>query len=218
MMNNIIAKLGIGVCLFSTTSAQAAPIPIEEQIEAVVSHLVGTMDTSAQAATNPDRVGVRMTTCRVQLVKSDRQESSSPSVYLYQEQALIEKLNQPYRQRFLRIGVSDDGLKVESKSFKLLNREPWIGQCNKPADKRLLQSSEFGESVCSVFLKPVITIYIGETQPGGCSTNVRGAVTITNRIILHATGMDTWDRGFDANGDQVWGAIDKSFQFRWLEE
>jgi len=27
-------------------------------------------------------------------------------------------------------------------------------------------------------------------------------VGITNRIVLHEAGMNTWDRGFDATGNQ----------------
>ena len=48
----------------------------------------------------------------------------------------------------------------------------------------------------------------------GCQAEVRGAVRITNRIILHQEGMDTWDRGFDESGNQVWGAEDEAYQFR----
>jgi hypothetical protein len=29
--------------------------------------------------------------------------------------------------------------------------------------------------------------------------------------------MDTWDRGFDANGNQVWGADGESYQYRWVK-
>jgi len=29
--------------------------------------------------------------------------------------------------------------------------------------------------------------------------------------------MNTWDRGFDATGNQVWGAKDKPYQFRRID-
>ncbi|NEO03426.1 MAG: hypothetical protein F6K50_51450 [Moorea sp. SIO3I7] len=59
--------------------------------------------------------------------------------------------------------------------------------------------------------------YIGQTPEDGCPTNYRGAVSITNTIILHKEGMDTLDRGFDAAGNLVWGAKDLPYQFRWVE-
>jgi hypothetical protein len=167
------------------------------------------MDTSAQAKVNPERVNVRMTTCKIQSTDDPN------SVYLYQEQALVDKLNQPYRQRILNIiPLKED--KVESRSYKLINEKQFIGFCSKPEGDRLLTKSDLDSAVCSVFLRPVVTIYVGETPSVGCPANVRGAVRITNRIILHNLGMDTYDRGFDAEGNQVWGAVNDSYQYRWL--
>ncbi len=194
-------------CLINN-STQAQTV---NHVEEVVSHLVGVMDTSAQAEVNPQRVKVQMTTCKLEL------KGEVDSIYLYQEQALAEKLNQPYRQRILHLIDLEDG-QVESKSYKLTNEKQWIGFCNQPASSRMLNKSDLGDSVCSVFLRPVITIYIGETPPEGCPANVRGAVKITNKIILHKLGMDTFDRGFDAEGNQVWGAVNDSYQFRWLNK
>jgi hypothetical protein len=180
----------------------------QEQLEEVASHLIGKMDTTAQAKTNPKRAKVRMTTCKVAV------EGQPNSLYLYQEQALLDSLAQPYRQRLLLLSPTPDD-RVESKSFKLVDEEKSIGLCDLPDSKRKLAPTEVGESVCSVFLRKLVTIYVGETQPGGCPAKVRGAVKITNIIILHSLGMDTWDRGFDTQDRQVWGAVEDSYQFRW---
>ncbi|MCU0534095.1 MAG: chromophore lyase CpcT/CpeT [Hydrococcus sp. Prado102] len=196
--------------------ATAQDIPIQQQVNSVVSHLVGVMDTSDQASTNPKTPSVRMTTCRVQITDSPTQAITS--AYLYQEQALMDNLDKPYRQRLLQIKPSADDRTVESKSFKLQNPESAIGLCNKPETQRVIQLSNLGEFVCSVFLKPTDKGYFGETPPQGCPANVRGAVKITNTILLHSEGMDTWDRGYDALGNQVWGAEDRSYQYRWVRQ
>ncbi|ACK72526.1 conserved hypothetical protein [Gloeothece citriformis PCC 7424] len=196
--------------LLTTASAQA--VPVQTHINSVVSHLVGVMDTSAQVAKNPNKANVRMTTCQVTLT------GGNDSIYLYQEQALTKTLDKPYRQRFLEIKPTLEPETVESKSYKPLQAERLIGFCNKPLSERVLNVSELGEPVCSVFLKPSNNGYLGETQPEGCPANVRGAVTITNTILLHSEGMDTWDKGYDAQGNQVWGANDDPFEFRWLEQ
>ncbi len=188
--------------------AQASPIATD--VNGVVSHLVGVMDTTAQAATNPKAPSVRMTTCKINI------EGGNDSVYLYQEQALISKLNQPYRQRILEIKPSRDT--VESRSYKLVNGSNWINLCNKPDSQRVLRPADIGEAVCSVFLRPIENGYRGETPPQGCRTNARGAVKITNTIILHSEGMDTYDRGYDSKGNQVWGAQGESYQYRWLKQ
>ncbi|WP_013321691.1 chromophore lyase CpcT/CpeT [Gloeothece verrucosa] len=204
--------------LLTTGSAQA--LPVNNEVNSVVTHLVGIMDTSAQAAENPKKSSVRMTTCQVTFrgANDSVQNSFGSPVYLYQEQALTQELNKPYRQRFLEIQPSVGQETVESKSYKPAQPETLIGLCNKPESERVLQQSDLGEFVCRVFLKPSPDGFIGETPPEGCPANVRGAVKITNTIILHSRGMDTWDKGYDAQGHQVWGAREDAYQYRWVNQ
>lgn len=214
IFNLAIALVGACVSGISATPADSLPNSPSASVEQVVVHLEGVMDTSAQAAANSDKANVRMTTCRVRTTD----DNNSNSVYLYQEQALNDSLNSPYRQRFLEITPGDRQNLVVSHTYKLENAELWNGLCDRPLAERVVDSDRLGESVCSVFLQPFASVYIGRTQPGGCPTNFRGAVTITNRIILHDRGMDTWDRGFDAEGQQVWGADATGYQYRWYDK
>ena len=135
-------------------------------------------------------------------------------LFLYQEQALSPNFSQPYRQRFLRISPSADSQSVESLSFRPLQLEDWVGLCDRPQTERVVQISDMDRSSCSVLLQRVGATYMGETQPGGCPSNYRGAVRVTNHIILHPTGMETSDRGFDANGNQVWGSTGEPYRFQ----
>jgi hypothetical protein len=153
-------------------------------------------------------MNVQMTTCVVDLPPTDE-------IFLYQEQALTRSLDQPYRQRFLHLRPSVDGQAIESRAYKPSNPDAWIGLCNRPQAERTIQSTDLGEGVCSVFLTPTLEGYRGTTQAGGCPANVRGATRITNTILLHAAGMDTWDRGYDDSWQQVWGAETEPYQFRW---
>jgi CpeT/CpcT family (DUF1001) len=194
---------------------QAASMP--KNVQQVATFLEGVMTTSAQTAANPKAANVQMTTCRVKLSNGD-EPSLRNSVFLYQEQALINQLDQPYRQRFLQIKPSENG-QVESRSFKLAKPTELIGLCNRSSTSastmsRIVQPDTLGTPVCSVLLKPKGDRFIGETPPQGCPTTVRGAVRITNTIELFADGMETWDRGFDADGKQLWGAKNESYQYR----
>jgi len=214
--NNLVKNqhiyIAFAVLLTATNPAQA--VPVEQQMQDVVSHLVGVMDTSAQAAANPKAPNVRMTTCQVKVENTDI--NTRPSVFLYQEQAMSESLNSPYRQRFLQITPTPDAQKVESVAFRPPNPKTLIGFCNQPEQMRVVKKSDIGESSCRVILQPEAENYKGETPSEGCPTNVRGAVKITNTILLHKTGMDTQDRGFDAAGNLVWGAKERPYQFRWV--
>lgn len=205
-----------GTAYASPAGKVQASVPIEQQVEQVVSHLDGAMDTSAQANANPKAPNVRITTCKVK-VENAGSLNRPQAVFLYQEQALSQRLSSPYRQRFLRIAPNADKSGVESAVFKPPTPKAWIGLCGKPEAERVVQPREIGESSCSVFLQRTGKNYVGETRAGGCPSDYKGAVRITNRIVLHEAGMDTLDRGFDAAGNQIWGAKDEPYKFRWIE-
>lgn len=222
LVNNKSIKTASALACFlaATTPVWAVPEPasVEQQVKDVVSHLVGVMDTSAQAAANPGAANVRMTTCQVNVEKADASLNTQSSVFLYQEQALSQSLGSPYRQRFLQIIPSADRESVESKAYRPLSPETLIGLCNQPEAKRVVSQNDLGKYTCSVFLKPSGENYIGETPSQGCPTNIRGAVKVTNTIVLHKTGMDTQDRGFDAAGNLLWGAKERPYQYRWVDK
>lgn len=216
-MNKTTILIGT-LCVATATPSYAQDnisVPIKQQVKEVVAHLVGVMDTSAQAKATPGAPNVRMTTCQVQ-VQNAADINRPSAVFLYQEQALTKQLAKPYRQRFLQIAPTKDNLQVESAAFRPPTPKAWIGLCSKPQQERILQRQDLGKFTCSVFLQRNGKNYVGETAPNGCPSNFRGAARITNRIILHQTGMDTLDRGYDPTGKQIWGAKERPYQFRWL--
>ena len=201
---------------FSDTTRLA----LEQQADAVASRLEGVMDTSAQALANAKAPNVRMTTCRVSLTTTEATTETKRqpnSIFLYQEQSLTKNLESPYRQRFLQISPSTYSQSVRSLSFKPATPTAWINFCARPEGDRTIQLRDLGTAVCSVFLKPSGDAYIGNTPADGCPANIRGAVRIKNHIVLRTIGIDTWDRGFNAAGRQVWGATAESYQFRRRE-
>ncbi|NJP09564.1 MAG: chorismate mutase [Leptolyngbyaceae cyanobacterium RU_5_1] len=220
MKHRSMAAVLISISWLTTTRPSLAQTPtsstlsLAQQADEVSSLLEGKMDTSAQAMANSKAPSVRMTTCRIQVSGTP---ANQPSIFLYQEQALTHKLAQPYRQRFLEISPNPSSQSVRSLSFKPANPAPWAGFCNKPTAERIVNRNDLGSPICSVFLKRSGNRYIGNTPINGCPTNVRGAVRVTNRIELSKSGMNTWDRGFDANGKQVWGAQSESYQYRRIE-
>lgn len=192
----------IGGLLGSCGMAIAIAEPVNHP-DAIADYLEGVM-TASVTPEEGKTVRVKMTTCRVEVPEEN-------SIFLYQEQGLVGTLDKPYRQRFLEIKAEDDNL-AASYSYKPEKLNPWINFCDN--SDRVVEREQLGELVCTVILKPYLSAYAGTTPPEGCVADVRGAVKITNRIILHQQGMDTWDRGFDAAGNQVWGAEDEAYQFR----
>jgi hypothetical protein len=205
-----------GLALVPPTLAQpttAPAIPVEQQVEEIAARLEGVMDTSAQARVKPNAPNVRMTTCRIQVLNAN----ATDATFLYQEQAMATNLGKPYRQRFLQLTPSRSSQMVRSLAFRPPNPAALINFCDRANRDRIVNASDLGTPVCTVFLKRSGERYIGNTPADGCPANVRGAVRITNHIVLHTDGMDTWDRGYDANGKQVWGAKAESYQFRRIK-
>ena len=54
----------------------------------------------------------------------------------------------------------------------------------------------------------------GGTHGQDCQNRYRGASYLVSRSTTSAEGVDNWDRGFDANGEQVWGPISGPYRFR----
>ena len=191
--------------------ASSPPSPLED----VARLLEGSMDTTAQAATQPPAPSVRMTTCRISVQPATLQAAnlSPATILLYQEQALTRSLERPYRQRWLAIAPHTSD-KIASISFKPSQPQALIGLCDRPLPERRIPAADLAQPICTIILSKTPQGYRGSTPPQGCPANVRNAVRITNEVDLTPAGMDTWDRGFDASGQQVWGAKAEAYQFR----
>ncbi|WNN88729.1 CpcT/CpeT family chromophore lyase [Gloeocapsopsis dulcis] len=123
---SILVSIAVLTCVSAVNAAPANNLSSPaQQVQEVVSHLDGAMDTSAQALANPNAPNVRITTCKVTV--KDAALTRPHAVFMYQEQALSQRLSQPYRQRFLRIAPSVDNNSVESAVFRPPTAKAWIG-------------------------------------------------------------------------------------------
>ena len=203
-VTRVILVLGSGLVLTNVTLAD----PFEHRNE-VARRLSGVMVATIVREGKPT-VKVEMTTCPVQVTAA----KASDSVFLYQEQGIVGNLDKPYRQRFLEIvsNKTNDQEVVLSHSYKPDNLAAWVNYCQK-TDKIPIPRATLGNLVCMVTLQPYLNLYVGKTPPEGCPVNLRGAVKVTNRIFLTEDGMETWDRGYNTQGDRVWGAEDEAYRF-----
>ena len=49
--------------------------------------------------------------------------------------------------------------------------------------------------------------FVGSTNEKDCTSNLRGASYATSEARIEENVLTSWDRGYDENGVQVWGAI-----------
>ncbi len=134
-------------------------------------------------------------------------QAKSGSRWLYVEQALFSKQDQPYRVRIYEL-KSVDANTIESKVYTLKNQERFIGHW-----KDASFFDEFDESIleeregCAVYLdRQGKKRYGGSTKAEACKSTLRGASYASSKVVVEKNSVTSWDQGFDDQGNQVWGA------------
>jgi len=141
-------------------------------------------------------------------------EGRDPDVrWLYVEQATAESPDKPYRQRVYRLSLNNAG-EVVSEVFVLDEPERYIRGWETGALAALTEDKLQRRSGCDVYLRPMGEGFRGATRGENCESNLRGARWASAEVELDAGGLRSWDRGFDSEGKQVWGAAAGPYVFR----
>jgi hypothetical protein len=138
--------------------------------------------------------------------------------FLYVEQALNNMQDKPYRQRIYEVTRTSDS--VFSSAVYTLNVDSlWIGKWKTPKafDSINLKDIALKEG-CEVNLKRVAPKhFIGKTGDSSCVSTMRGASFARSEVEVLEDKIISWDRGFDADGNYVWGAEKGAYIFNKLD-
>lgn len=175
----------------------------------VAALLAGTFDSKGQAGANPEAFrAVRLVSVRV---PKSRLGSGAPVLYL--EQALLATPDKPYRQRFYRIEETADG-GVVSRVFEPKEPIAVSGKWRDPSDLALYGPGDVVERIgCAVRLKKTAEGWEGSTEGTSCPSALSGARYATSRVRLAPERVESWDRGYDLEDRQVWGAKEGPYVF-----
>ena len=67
---------------------------------------------------------------------------------------------------------------------------------------------------CTVFLtRDEDGSFSGSTREKECTSTLREASYATSEIVITTDGVASWDRGYDADDQQVWGAVKAGYVF-----
>ena len=198
-----ILSLIVAVNVFSADGREG----LDEVLE-VSKRLSGIFDSSRQASTNPSYVVVKLQACAA-VVEPE-------NTYLYVEQTATEFSNKPYRQRIYRISWDETSKTVESRIFKIMNQDSLVGACDQNR-KPMILPDDLVDIECAVNLKQDGNLFVGSTPQGGCRSNFGGASTSTSQVTLEENLIRAWDRGYDKNGNQVWGPNEGPYEFQRVE-
>jgi hypothetical protein len=134
------------------------------------------------------------------------------AIWLYVEQAMSGKENNPYRQRVYKLTETSKG-NFESAVYTLKSPLRFVGNLEKV--NALTPDSLMLREGCAVLLKKSgRKKYIGATAYRKCSSDLRNATYATSEVTLTPKLLASWDRGYDATDKQVWGAIKGGYLFR----
>ncbi len=134
--------------------------------------------------------------------------------WLYVEQAMATALQTPYRQRIYHVYQQNDSCFV-SKVYELKQSKPFIGAYTKPTVFDSMSIDSLVDRIgCSIYLyKDAKGNFYGSTPGKECISNLRGAAYASSEVIIEMDKLLSWDRGWNAADEQVWGAKKGGYQF-----
>ena len=134
--------------------------------------------------------------------------------YLYVEQALAAMQDKPYRQRVYALRSVGDGV-VESHVYKIPGDSLWVGKWRTPEAFEVLTLSDLEHlEGCEVRLTQVGEGHFsGATGDQSCPSVLYGASYAQSQVDVKPDRVESWDRGFDAEGNHIWGAEKGGYVF-----
>ena len=169
--------------------------------------LVGVFDSEQQSIDDPQYFAIQLITCPV-----DAPELGDHVVYV--EQAVLENVGAPYRQRLYVLEGDNVAETAETTVHALVDPDAAIGLCDGAlttfeAEDVTLRN---GCGVAMVWDADQ-DAFVGGTADTSCESTLNGASWATAEVLIGADRIHSWDRGFDASGDQVWGAEAGPYEF-----
>lgn len=210
----LAASAGLSACTASRSGPTRAPDERARQLDALSQAMTGDFDSSAQASADPDYREIHLRMRPIWPAHTTPHER-----WLYVEQAAAQSLDKPYRQRIYRLWAegTPPTLTLVSEVYELPG-DPlaFAGAWAQPERFDALTPAQLTlRPGCAVRLTPgEAGFFSGSTEANTCISTLRGAAYATSKVWIDPQGLRTWDQGFNAAGEQVWGATKGPYDFR----
>lgn len=134
--------------------------------------------------------------------------------FLYVEQALNDGKSKPYRQRIYEVSQIDEET-FSSAIYTIPHDSLWIGKWKTlEAFDKLSKHDIEKKAGCEVILKRLKpNYYKGSTGEKTCPSSLYGASYATSEVEIFKDKIISWDRGFDSDGNHIWGAEKSGYIF-----
>lgn len=179
----------------------------EKDLLELTNRMVGAFTSEAQSKSDTDYYNIHLHMAPIWTDSKD-------GYWLYVEQAVARALTKPYRQRIYHVYQQDEFTLV-SKVFELNSPMRFAGAWNNTGLLAGLSAdSLIDRQGCSIFLKKDKDGNFAGATPGKeCLSSLRGAAYATSEVVIYADKLVSWDRGWDKNDKQVWGAEKGGYRF-----
>jgi CpeT protein len=188
--------------LFMLSNAYAS-----SRLNKVYTTLKGSFSSAKQSVYHPKFFDVTVRHCPISIL-----DGNPNSKYLILRQSIAKYYNSPYRVRLVEL-VEENGV-LKSKNY-LPARDLDIEQFCDNASIPALYTSDFEPRA-----KCVLTLsengskgYLGTTGRPGCPSRRNGASYVTSEVEITDDYFTSLDRGWDKNGNQVWGSSSGPYVF-----
>ncbi|WP_394132483.1 chromophore lyase CpcT/CpeT [Shewanella maritima] len=200
--------LTAAACLLATTfSLPAIADQTQDKKALLLEWMQGHFDSEQQASADADFFNIHLNMTQIW--------TEHQSTWLYVEQAAVTHLQAPYRQRVYEVSAISD-TEFSSKVYTFENPKSYAGDYKKPQPLANLTPDDLTiKQGCTVYLtwNESTSAFIGSTKEDECKSQLRGASYATSEVMVTADKILSWDRGFDADGKQVWGAVKGGYEF-----
>ena len=184
----------------------------EGELEQLVTMMSGSFSSAAQAAEDERFFDIHLQIRRVWPERED-------GYWLYVEQAAASSLDKPYRQRFYRVYETEPGWFVSA----VYEMDEPLRFAGAHADLSLIGELTPEQLSIKAGCELALTLddeegaFVGETDWETCPSQLRGARFATSEVTISESRLESWDRGWDAAGEQVWGSEAGAYRFDKLE-
>lgn len=185
-------------------AGESEPESVAPRFEA---YLTGRFSSEQQANTNPAYFPISLAVCDAEVPELGER-------VLYVEQAFVGE--SPYRQR---VYVVEDGETPSETAvsyvYAFTDPSRFVGFCDTGSNLGVTEGDVTLREGCEVQVTydADTETFTGGTEGTDCESSLNGAAYATSAVTLSANQMESWDQGFDAAGDQVWGATAGPYVF-----
>lgn len=175
-------------------------------LSSLVKNMSGTYVTSAQNMVDSSFYEIVLHSVPIWSSKVDK--------YLYVEQAIVGQENNPIKQQIYQLKKDNNG-GFEIVRYNLSDNNLFKGKWNDLSffnqyDKELLVE----EVGCTLYVKQHGDgSYSGSTRMDHCINNDKGAAYATTILKVREGQIMSWEQGFNADKEQVWGAEKGGYRF-----